>query len=236
MTTMTYSDVAMLVYNTAKACYLEPLDADSVFEFTNFDQFVDIMRYEGFTLLGTGFFAAVFKHEDFAGQVFKFGFKKEDSGAAYAAWCRSEWSAGRGCVAIPKIEHIERNSLFYMVVMPEYVPFKVTFPELFDVSGGMYYSNYDIKAMYLMLKVLRGVLNSSDYVEYVDILQDYSDNYNVNVKFAAALKDSALFLTLCNIHKHFEGVSSFDLHANNFMFTPEGVIVITDPVSFSKED
>lgn len=236
MTTMTYSDVATLVYNTAKSCYLEPCNVHRVVGFPNFEKFVDTMSYEGFTLLGTGHFAAVFKHVDFAGQVFKFGFKKEDSGAAYAAWCRSEWSEGRGCSAIPKIEHIERNSLFYMAVMPEYVPFQTAYPELFDASGDMYYSDYDINAMNLMCDVLRGVLKASDYVEYVDVLQDFIDNCDVNVKFATALKNSSLFLTLCNIHKHFEGVSSFDLHADNFMFAPDGDIVITDPVSFSKED
>jgi hypothetical protein len=69
-------------------------------------------------LLGAGHFSAVFEHIDVPGIAFKVGFKKEDSGAMYAAWCRDK----AGMLHIPTILHIEQVGPFYMVAMPKYIP------------------------------------------------------------------------------------------------------------------
>lgn len=83
----------------------------------------------GFDLLGAGYFSAVFSHSDCPDLAFKVGFKKEDSGAAYAAFCRNYQSnakAGRCGYSkeiakhLPEILHIERQEKCYMVVMPQY--------------------------------------------------------------------------------------------------------------------
>ena len=87
------------------------------------------LRARGFDLLGAGYFSAVFSHSDCPDLAFKVGFKKEDSGAAYAAFCRNYQSnakAGRcgysKAIAkhLPEILHIERQEKCYMVVMPQY--------------------------------------------------------------------------------------------------------------------
>lgn len=91
--------------------------------------FVRRLESMGFDLLGAGYFSAAFSHSDCPDLAFKVGFKKEDSGAAYAAFCRNYQSnvkAGRCGYSkdiakhLPEILHIERQEKCYMVVMPQY--------------------------------------------------------------------------------------------------------------------
>lgn len=72
----------------------------------------------GFNLLGNGHFSAAFNHELLPGKVIKVGFKKEDSGAAYVAFCRMH----QGRVGIPNVYHVARHAGCYTVVLDELVP------------------------------------------------------------------------------------------------------------------
>lgn len=72
----------------------------------------------GFNLLGNGHFSAAFKHELLPGRVIKVGFKKEDSGAAYVAFCRMH----QGRVGIPSVYHVARHAGCYTVVLDELEP------------------------------------------------------------------------------------------------------------------
>lgn len=72
----------------------------------------------GFNLLGNGHFSAAFKHELLPGRVIKVGFKKEDSGAAYVAFCRMH----QGRVGIPNVYHVARHASCYTVVLDELEP------------------------------------------------------------------------------------------------------------------
>lgn len=72
----------------------------------------------GFNLLGNGHFSAAFKHELLPGKVIKVGFKKEDSGAAYVAFCRMH----QGRAGIPNVHHVERHAGCYTVVLDELEP------------------------------------------------------------------------------------------------------------------
>lgn len=67
----------------------------------------------GFKFLGAGHFSAAFEHEMLPERVIKVGFKKEDSGAAYAAWCRMN----QGRVGVPTIHAIARHAGCYTVVL-----------------------------------------------------------------------------------------------------------------------
>ena len=69
----------------------------------------------GFNLLGNGHFSAAFKHKLLPGRVIKVGFKKEDSGAAYVAFCRMH----QGRVGIPNVYHVARHAGCYTVVLDE---------------------------------------------------------------------------------------------------------------------
>ncbi|WWT41453.1 hypothetical protein [Klebsiella phage 175022] len=77
----------------------------------------------GFNLLGNGHFSAAFKHELLPGKVIKVGFKKEDSGAAYVAFCRMH----QGKVGIPNVYHVARHAGCYTVVLDELEPCKRRF-------------------------------------------------------------------------------------------------------------
>ena len=63
----------------------------------------------GWTYSGSGYFSAVYVRQ---GLAIKVGFKKEDSGATYAAWCR----ANQGHAGVPIIHAIDKFPLCYLVV------------------------------------------------------------------------------------------------------------------------
>lgn len=71
------------------------------------------MRDAGFRMLGNGHFSAAYSHELLPGRVIKVGFKKEDSGAAYTAFCRMH----QGRAGIPNIYHVARHAGCYTVVL-----------------------------------------------------------------------------------------------------------------------
>ncbi|CAB3697506.1 hypothetical protein LMG3458_02467 [Achromobacter deleyi] len=103
-----------------------PSDADG------WDEFLKRATAAGFTLLGYGYFSAVFQHKTQPGLAFKLGFKKEDSGAAYAAWCR----ANQGRAAVPVIHFMTRRTAGYVTVMNKYVPVRAAPRDVFHELDG----------------------------------------------------------------------------------------------------
>lgn len=87
----------------------------------------------GFNLLGNGHFSAAFKHELLPGKVIKVGFKKEDSGAAYVAFCRMH----QGRAGIPNIYHVARHAGCYTVVLDELEPCNRRGNHLHDHYAGL---------------------------------------------------------------------------------------------------
>lgn len=67
----------------------------------------------GFKLLGNGHFSAAYSHPLLPNRVIKVGFKKEDSGAAYTAFCRMH----QGRPGIPNIYDVQRHAGCYTVVL-----------------------------------------------------------------------------------------------------------------------
>lgn len=72
-----------------------------------------LMLDAGFRMLGNGHFSAAYSHEMLPGRVIKVGFKKEDSGAAYTAFCRMH----QGRAGIPNVYHVARHAGCYTVVL-----------------------------------------------------------------------------------------------------------------------
>lgn len=89
----------------------------------------------GFNLLGNGHFSAAFKHDLLPGRVIKVGFKKEDSGAAYVAFCRMH----QGRVGIPNVYHVARHAGCYTVVLDELEPCKRSSNHLHDHYADLAY-------------------------------------------------------------------------------------------------
>lgn len=67
----------------------------------------------GFTRLGNGHFSAAYSHPMLPKRVIKVGFKKEDSGAAYIAFCRMH----QGRAGIPNVYDVQRHAGCYTVVL-----------------------------------------------------------------------------------------------------------------------
>jgi hypothetical protein len=103
----------------------------------------------GFNLLGNGHFSAAFKHELLPGKVIKVGFKKEDSGAAYVAFCRMH----QGRVGIPNVYHVARHAGCYTVVLDELEPC--------NRSGNHLHDRYADLAYYFV----EGESDPEDYAE-----------------------------------------------------------------------
>ena len=72
-----------------------------------------LMRDAEFKMFGNGHFSAAYSHEMLPGRVIKVGFKKEDSGAAYTAFCRMH----QGRAGIPNVYHVARHAGCYTVVL-----------------------------------------------------------------------------------------------------------------------
>lgn len=73
----------------------------------------ELTKDAGFTMLGYGHFSAAYSHPMLPGRVVKVGFKKEDSGAAYTAFCRMH----QGRAGIPNIYDVQRHAGCYTVVL-----------------------------------------------------------------------------------------------------------------------
>lgn len=85
------------------------------------DDLKETARYAGFEFLGSGYFSAAFSNDALPGRVVKVGFKKEDSGAAYAAFCK----AHQGLKGIPTVYAVQRHSHCYTVVLDHLKEFTV---------------------------------------------------------------------------------------------------------------
>lgn len=67
----------------------------------------------GFKMLGNDHFSAAYSHPLLPNRVIKVGFKKEDSGAAYTAFCRMY----QGRPGIPNVYDVQRHAGCYTVVL-----------------------------------------------------------------------------------------------------------------------
>lgn len=75
----------------------------------------ELTKDAGFERLGNGHFSAAYSHPLLPNKVIKVGFKKEDSGAAYVAFCRMH----QGRPGIPNIYDVQRHAGCYTVVLDE---------------------------------------------------------------------------------------------------------------------
>lgn len=72
----------------------------------------------GFEFLGSGYFSIAVAHPALSERVLKVGLKKEDSAAAYTAWCRMN----QGRAGVPNVHATKRSTGCYVVVLDELFP------------------------------------------------------------------------------------------------------------------
>jgi len=207
--------------------------------------------------LGHGFFSAVYSEPEDNSVVYKVGFKKDDSGAAYAAFCRNN----QGRAGIPIIHNIEMLPTGQYVVMMDRLQSNDELPEFisdvickFNVIVRGYFNGVLIdevkeggedwvreKAMDFM-----NWLAAAWHTRKPDCDGDYRihnfwvkpyDDLEAIEKFLSAETIEYMVeyaVTAYRIHTFFEGLASFDMHNGNWMVNDAGLPVITDPVSFSR--
>lgn len=115
-----------------------------------------------FVRLGNGHFSAAYKHELLPGKVIKVGFKKEDSGAAYVAFCRMH----QGRAGIPTVHAVQRHAGCYTVVLDE-------LQEFHRADGGELGDQFDcvswaIDAGYSMAKMLEEFPKCTKYTALIE--------------------------------------------------------------------
>lgn len=185
-----------------------------------------LAREHGYKLLGLGYFAAAFEHEDLPGYAIKVGFKKDDSGAAYAAFCREN----EGMVGLPVIHLVKRFSRAYMVAMDKY--------RSLDDIGGNYCrkrATYEQRVLDVSWRVVNAII---DHCEHPSGALSWCLGQATLAEFSHVdtqyIKDLAQ--TAKKINSFFYGLASFDTHRANVMVDNNGRLVITDPVSWTQAD
>ena len=205
--------------------------------------------------LGHGFFSAVYSEPEDNSVVYKVGFKKDDSGAAYAAFCRNN----QGRAGIPVIHNIEMLPTGQYVVMMERLQSNDELSGF--ISDVICYFNELVCGYYNEVFVgedgedrvrekAREFMNSlatawstrepnseGDYLVHCFWVMHY-DDFKTIEKFLSAETIEYMVeyaVTAYRIHMFFRGLASFDMHDGNWMINDAGLPIITDPVSFSRE-
>lgn len=163
----------------------------------------EYLKDAGFERLGNGHFSAAYKHAALPGKVFKVGFKKEDSGAAYVAFCRMH----QGLPGIPVIHDVQRHAGCYTVIMDEMMSLYAA-------------SDKGIERVYEMHEMAEaGVTGVKINVDDTDTMDDWSAGlYRTGQLIHNFFKGIASF----DMHE-----------GNVMVDPVTGKVYITDPVSFS---
>lgn len=166
-----------------------------------------------FERLGNGHFSAAYRHPLMPGKVFKVGFKKEDSGAAYVAFCRLH----AGHEGIPVIHEVIRRNSCYIVLLDELVGL-----------GSISIAPEDLDALEFAVDFAVSLVEKGRKHTFSDTyIAEFKECYKFDVE---GLRESCL-----KIHEFFHGIARFDMHEGNMMVTKEGRLIITDPVSFTND-
>lgn len=176
-----------------------------------------MVKDAGFNRLGNGHFSVAYEHTMLPGKVIKVGFKKEDSGAAYVAFCRMH----QGLAGIPVVHDVQRHAGCYTVVMDKLHPI-----------CGRHYDRDGHKELEALWEHVDTAVYANDkgWREHVDYCKEQG------IWPAFSEHDLAVIETCRKIHKFFYGIASFDMHRGNAMMDDNGRLVIIDPVSFTAED
>lgn len=166
----------------------------------------------GYVKLGSGYFSQAWSHPEIKDYAIKLGFKKEDSGALYAAYCRDN----QGKAGIPTVYGLDRFKSCYVVLMDKLI------------SYDRLYTLYHTKKSYYE-SANKGAVIKPQAIKDYEHISSYFSNYRQDLPV-----DLGVHQTAIDIRSFFQGVAAFDLHDGNIMIDKHGQLIITDPVSFIK--
>lgn len=213
-------DLLVWLVNT-ETCHGELTSSSCGLESQNYwASLQSLTKDAGFKMLGNGHFSAAYSHPMLPGKVIKVGFKKEDSGAAYVAFCRMH----QGRKGIPVIHDVQRHASCYTVVLDELVELDAYTPDPTNYPGAP-----EDEAVEWVYEHMEPAVHTSD-AGWKDHLK-YCDESDILI-----LEEHAELIETCRmVHHFFHGLASFDMHRGNVMVTKSGELVLTDPVSFSHD-
>lgn len=196
---------------------------------------IELLQDLNIQCLGSGYFAMAVRLPFLKNKVVKIGFKKEDSGAAYAAYCRRN----KDFQNISKIHFIKRYDNFYMVVMDEYL-------KLNDVIYSDETSTKDKLFIELSYKIIDFAImyNSRYTIEEIAVdLAQIQNSFDEMFLIKEILDENEDYFTLLrqqakDIREFFKDIASFDIHEDNLMIKmvdDKPHVIITDPVSWVKK-
>lgn len=219
---MNHKDLASTLANLV-ARHIDSSEGEYAQEQRGFPQFEAEARLLGFKVLGGGYFSVTLGHEAFPELAIKVGLKREDSGAAYAAYCR----ANQGRPGIPVIHEIARWSNCYTVVMDKLQSVEGELKRGDDTPKDLRTVHY--LGVYDVIERAKSAQSAVD--ELAHHLSRFADTCEqADANYSAAY---ALFKTAEGIREFFDGIGSFDVHDGNVMMAGDQ-LVITDPVSFTQ--
>lgn len=211
-----------------------PLDSHTRIEWQDFYKpLKEELKRLGIKVLGSGYFAMAVRVPNLAGKVIKIGFKKEDSGAAYAAYCRANKRLN-----LSDVQYVTRYKSVYMIVMPEYQKFNDVLADqtvsiedtlLLKLSYDMVNHYIEWGSDYSIEQV--AVCSAKRYETFAEILK-VKEVFEANKEYLENLKAQSQA-----IREYFQDIASFDIHDENVMVQEvDGKyhLIITDPVSWSK--
>lgn len=211
---MNHSQIVTLLSNMVSR-YLE-VGSDYANAAQGMPKFKRVANRLGFKFLGAGFFSIALAHKDHAEIAFKVGLKKEDSGAAYAAYCR----ANQGKAGIPVVHDIQRHDDCYTVVMDRYV----------SMEGEL---GHNVRRA-----LFAGVQMVIEHGQEVGaaVYEAELSRFTATLEDCEQLESYAynLFTTATEIRAFFKGIAEFDCHDGNVMANGSNQIFITDPISFTR--
>lgn len=210
----------------------------------------------GYNHLGHGFFSAVYADSQDDSIVYKVGFKKEDSGAAYAAFCR----ANQGCAGIPIIHNIATLTTGQYVVMMDKLESNHELPRFIkrlvsSLNNIISYGSFCFtevgegepairEAVFKYLNKFKKDWEEKKPDEDGDCrIEGYGWCFKSTLEKDTPIIEYYLnnfeylieyAVTATRIHEYFKGIASFDVHDGNWMLNKDGLPVITDPVSFTR--
>lgn len=204
------------IFDAAVAA-VSPVLTDDLWVGCSFDRsevLAEIIRSNdslGFEVLGVGAFSVALKILAHPEYVLKVSVRSEDSAAAYTAYCRD-----RPSKHLPRIHQVNRvDSDLYFVLL--------------DTLGGSE-SEFDRGDYHSATAFIRAAFDGSSF----DDVKDYW--YYLPEHTQDANDPKELFATCREISKFFYGLATIDIHGGNIMLNSDNVIIITDPVSWRKNE
>jgi hypothetical protein len=189
------------------------------------------LERRGFVRIGGGYFSEVYAKPGSRRVIKVCQGKADDGWLAYAVWCRSNPSP-----FAPTVHRIKWHGdrTFFVAVIER---LDMTVRDISDLYGASICAVLDHPRAPKHHKRLIAMAEIADRVTAYGKDEGWS-HYDQR-KWGLRENDDEIdaLIDYCDrIHRAFKGIFAFDCHRSNCMFTEAGRFVITDPLSFSRDE